>query len=297
MTHSSIWPLTILLTLAGPCLSASSQEKLSESLTFYASFDSGADADFAVGDDRLRTLVSTKPDPQTKSGLHTEDQTSVTKDEGLGDSGALKFTKRNAKWIFYSAEKNVSYTGKNWSGTVSVWLRLDPADLDPGYNDPIQLTTRTWNDGAFFVDFDKEGSPRDFRLGAFPDLTAWNPDKADVPEDKRPLLKVKKPPFTKDEWTHVVFTWEKFNSGDDNGTATFYLNGENNGTITGWNQTFTWKPDEEKRLYLGLNYQGLLDDLSCFSRALTGNEVADLYKMKKGLHQLIPKDKSRPKAK
>ena len=265
--------------------------KLSQALTFHASFDEGVSADVAKGSANLFTITATKPKQKTEKGLLTEGKTTLEKDAGLGGKGgALKFSARNAKWIYYPAENNVPYKTTDWSGTVSLWLKLDPADLDPGYNDPVQLTTRTWNDGSFFVDFDKSGDPRDFRLGVFPDLTVWNPEKKEVPEDKRPLFKVSNPPFSKAEWTHVAFTWRNFNNGDKKGVATFYLNGKRQGQITGWQQTFTWKEDEEKRLYLGLNYQGLLDDVSCFNRALSDKEVAAVFAAKDGLRTLLEGD-------
>ncbi|MEZ5327056.1 MAG: LamG-like jellyroll fold domain-containing protein [Verrucomicrobiales bacterium] len=267
------------------------EEGWQESLAFLASFDGPtADADQAIGDGKIYTLVQDGEAP-SKAGLHADGSTVLIPDQGLGGSGAMQFKKRDAPWLFYKAEDNVAYSDKDWSGTVSVWLRLDSADLDPGFCDPIQLTTRAWNDGAMFVDFDKEGAPRDFRLGVYPDLAVWNPDKKEVPDEERPLLKVSKPPFSRDQWTHVAFTWQKFNSGDKSGVATFYLNGKRQGSIEGWNQTFTWKADEEKRLYIGLNYQGLLDDLACFNRALSDDEIASVYANKDGLKPLVSKPK------
>ena len=175
------------------------------------------------------------------------------------------------------------YAKTNWSGSVSCWLKLNPEqDLEPGYCDPIQITTRAWNDGSFFVDFDEKGDPRDFRLGAFADLLVWNPEKKEVPIEQRPLHSVTNPPFSRDQWTHVAFTWDKFNTGEKDGVATFYLNGHLQGSITGWNQQFTWKEDEESRLYLGLNYIGLFDELSCYDRALTSEEIVSIYQNQKG---------------
>jgi hypothetical protein len=189
----------------------------------------------------------------------------------------LHFTEREIPFVFYKGSENVAYRKENWSGTVSLWLRLDPEeDLDPGYTDPIQITTRTWNDAAIFVDFDQQGDPRDFRLGVFSDLRAWNPENADVPEDKRPLLKVRNPPFDRDRWTHVAVTWESFNRASRDGVAAFYLKGELKGQIIDWEQTFTWAADEEIRIYVGLYYIGYFDELSCFDRPLSTAEIGYL---------------------
>ena len=132
---------------------------LLKSFTFYASFNRGIDADFAHGDPNLYTIVSGKPDFKTAVGLRAEGMTKLIKGKGLSGD-ALQFTRRDAKKLFYKAKKNLAYGRREWSGTVSLWLRLDPEkDLDPGYCDPIQITPRQWNDGAFFVDFDRAGDP------------------------------------------------------------------------------------------------------------------------------------------
>ncbi|MGK0185015.1 MAG: hypothetical protein ACI9R3_000789 [Verrucomicrobiales bacterium] len=276
--------LAIALSLMITHANSVADESLKESLTFLSAFDGKTDADYAAGDATLYTLTKGNDHPST-AGMHTDGKTTLVTEEGLGGSGALKFAERDAPWLFYKAEDNVPYVTKDWMGTVSVWLRLDSADLDPGFNDPIQLTTRAWNDGAMFIDFNKEGSPRDFRLGVYPDLAVWNPDKKDVADEMRPLLKVLDPPFARDKWTHVAFTWEKFNNNDKEGIAAFYLDGKRQGSIEGWNQMFTWGKDEEKRLYIGLNYQGLMDDLACFDRALTDNEIAAVFAHKEGLRK------------
>lgn len=254
-----------------------------KALTFYASFDNGADADFAKGNPRLFTRTATKPAWTSKAGLQTDGLTKL--EPGLGLSGgALRFTERNAKWVFYKADKNLPYSNTNWSGSVSAWLRLDPQkDLDPGYCDPIQITTRKWNDGSFFVDFDKDGDPRDFRLGAFADFLAWNPENKnvnDISEDDRPLIKVKNPPFGSEKWTHICFTWKRFNTGKKDGVASFYLDGKHVGDLKDWNQTWTWKDEEESRILIGLNYVGLFDDLMCFDRALSAKEIQSIHGLK-----------------
>ena len=245
---------------------------LKSALTFYASYDKGLDADLAKGDNQLYTLVNKQP----KAGNHTENKSRLAKGKGLtGD--ALLFTKRNAKWLFYDGVKNFKFEKKNWSGTVSFWLKVDPInELDPGYVDPIQITPFTWNNASFFVDFNKDGNPRSFRLGAFADKPVWNPENKDVPESQRPLVPAKSNPFSKEKWTHVAFTWERFNTGKKDGVSSLYLNGKKEGSITGWNQQFSWS-GKPHRILIGLNYMGLFDDLSCFNRALSDNEIAKLY--------------------
>ena len=210
----------------------------------------------------------------------------MAKGRGLS-GGALLFTRRNAKWLLYDGAKNFHYAEKNWSGTVSFWLKVDPInELDPGYVDPIQITPNTWNDASFFVDFNKDGNPRAFRLGAFADKPVWNPANKDVPESERPLVPAKSTPFDKDKWTHVAFPWERFNTGKKDGVATLYLNGNKEGSITGWNQQFSWS-GKEHRIMIGLNYMGLFDELACFNRALTASEIKRIHDHQAGLATLL----------
>ncbi len=260
-------------------------ESIGKALTFYASFDRGIEADLSKGNPSLYTITTRQPEEVVRRGLHAQGQTEWATGQGIKGGAALKFNVRNAPWIFYQGEGNVQYRQKNWEGSVSLWLKLDPeTELAPGFADPLQLTTRAWNDAAFFVDFNKDGNPRDFRLGAFADLALWNPGKKEIPEGQRPLLPVQSPPFDKDQWTHVMFTWSKFNTGEKDGVARLYLNGRHQGDIEGWNQIFTWKDDESIKLYLGLNYIGLLDEVSCFNRALSQKEIQWIFENPMGLH-------------
>ena len=274
-----------LLSLNGGDLRADDAE-IRAALTLHASFDNGTDADFAKGDKRLYTWTDRKKNV-ARAGLHTDGKSVVAKGAGKFGS-ALEFKAGDAPWIFYQARENLAYRNKDWGGSVSLWLKCDPVDgLADGYCDPVQLTPRAWNDAAFFLDFNKEGSPRDFRLGAFADLNVWNPEKADVPESKRPLLTAKKPGFSKDRWTHIVFTWEGFNSGSKKATAKLYIDGKHNGTLSGWDQQFTWSDSETSRLLLGLLYVGWLDEFSCFDRALTPDEVKSIHGREGGVGALL----------
>ena len=255
---------------------------LKTALTFYASFDGGTDADISRGDKRLFTLIGKEP----KLGNKTEGMSRMVKGRGLSGD-ALLFTKRNAKWLLYDGAKNFHFAEKNWSGSVSFWLKVDPINgLDPGYVDPIQITPNTWNDASFFVDFAKDGNPRSFRLGAFADKSVWNPENKDVPEPQRPLVPAKSNPFGSDKWTHVAFTWENFNTGKKNGVATLYLDGKNEGIITEWNQKFSWA-GKPHRILIGLNYMGLFDELACFNRALSSKEIKRIFDHQKSLNELI----------
>ena len=87
-------------------------------------------------------------------------------------------------------------------------------------------------------------------------------------------------------WTHVAFTWENFNTGKKDGVATLYLDGKNEGSITKWNQKFSWA-GKPHRILIGLNYMGLFDELACFNRALSSKEINHIFDHQKSLNELI----------
>jgi hypothetical protein len=276
--------LGIFLLLAGAEL-LSAQANLKQALTFHAPFDGGVDAAFAKGDKRLYTAPDYKKLGEAKAGLHAA-QVELARGRGrFGD--ALWFKKKNARAIYYAAPGNVAFDPRNWTGTTSFWLKLDPdQDLEPGYCDPIQLTPKTYNDAAIWVDFTKDDTPRHFRLGVFGDLRSWNPQ--DLPPDKNPdflnrLVVVKKTPFGRDRWVQVTVTHSGLGSGK--GTAKLYLNGKLQGTTPVIKEPFTWNL-AEATIRLGLSYVGLFDDLAIFDRALTDSEVAALHGLKEGIQSL-----------
>ena len=252
---------------------------------FLASFDGTPNAQVARGDGRLRMATTT--DRQTLLEDWTGRHLSVAAGEGrYGD--ALRFTAKAKEVPFYQGIES-GYSPQNWSGTVSMWLKLDPnKDLEPGYCDPLQITERAWNDGAFFVDFDKE-LPRDFRLGVFADLKFWNPNNTAweaLPVAQRPMVVVKQPPFASDQWTHVCFTWSDVNSASGSESrADFYLNGQHQGTLQR-PLKFTWDK-ERAAMMLGINYIGLMDELSIFSTPLDASQVQQLFQLEGGLQTLL----------
>ena len=247
-----------------------------DALLLHASFDSGVDADTAKGDKKLYTATSYKDRGDAKPGLHHSDASHVP-GRGRNGTGALEFRKKNEKAVYFQGAGNTNYAAGNLSGTVSFWLKLDPeTDLAPGFCDPIQITDEAYNDSAIWVDFTKDEKPRHFRLGVFGELKVWNPQN--LPPDKFPafakrLVAVKKTPFAKDKWTNVAITFDRLGSG--NGTATLYLNGQSQGTTESIPERFEWD-QARSAIRLGVNYVGLFDDLTVFSRPLTAAEVKRL---------------------
>ena len=260
---------------------------LRDALLFHAGFDDGWDAGFASGDARLHTAPSYKELDKAMPGIGNPD-VEIASDAGVFQD-ALRFNAKNQHAIFYRAENNVAYSESGWSGTISFWLSLDPAsDLEPGFCDPIQITDAAYNDAAIWVDFTPE-NPRQFRLGVFGDLNAWNPEN--TPQDENPdftnrVVVVDPQPFSRGEWTHVVITHDSLGSAQG-GAASLYLDGRLQEARTGISEPFTWDVTEAA-IRLGVNYVGLFDELAIFDRPLTETEIQTLAELESGVIELRP---------
>lgn len=258
------------------------QISLNYKLVLYSSFDSVCDLNLSGGDGWICTADSIARE-NVRVGNFRSDAEIVPGAGRYGD--ALRFKSVSKQVLFYKGEE-FEYREQDWDGTVSFWLKLDPnKDLEPGYCDPLQVTDKKWNDAAMFVDFDKD-LPRDFRLGVFSDFDHWNPKKTaweKVPADKRPLVTVHEPPFSGDDWTHVVYTFKDINSSQGlDATCALYLNGELQGTIKR-PMKFSWDRSRVAMM-IGINYIGDFDELAVWERALTDEDVKRLYRQPGGIH-------------
>ena len=265
---------------------------LRDALCFHASFDSGTKADFARGDAALYHAPSVDRRDQATPGLPDSGEMVLRAAPGGRAGRALQFTKAQAPLVFFKAEKNFPSPAAGWAGAVSFWLSVDPAaDLAEGFCDPIQLTSKKWDDAAIFVEFEKRASGIPFRLGVYADTPVWNPQGRkweEIPAAEKPLLAVPKPPFAKDAWTHVAVTIERFNTGKSEGVARLYLNGREVGKLGPRLQTFTWDAARSV-VMIGVGYVGFMDDLAPYDRALTAEEIAFLHERKPDLAPLHPK--------
>lgn len=258
--------------------------QLKASLRLAATFDQGYHADMAKGDAQMYGTASYDPQGDGIASMIPEEVT-LAKEKGRFGH-ALEFKRKGKASIFYQSQDNMTYSQTNWSGTISLWLSLDPeTDLAPGYTDPIQITDAGYDDAAFWVDFSNK-NPRSFRMGVYGDVTVWNPQK--IGPDENPafnnrLLPASDRPFARGKWTHVVVSFSGLNS--EKGQATFYINGKSQGSreIT---EPFTWELDKSK-IFLGLSYVGLMDEVAIFDQALSAEEVQSLYLLPEGLNSLI----------
>ena len=261
---------------------------LSNALTFHASFNHGPDADFGKGDKKIYTgdfKGSRQQDEiPTTVGLGTPP---LVIEKGKGKHGdALAFTKDNSHVVFYKLEKNIQYSERDFKGSVSLWMSLDPNEIPDQYCDPMQLTDKYYASDAIWIDITKNDVPSDLRLGVLGDERVWDVHKRQGAAEEFfwHLLKISNPPFEKGKWTHVAVTWEL--NGSDIGRAKLYFNGEYAGQSGPIREPFLWDVSKVTlRLGTG-NYIGLMDDISLFNKALTPGEIKMLYSLKNGVAEL-----------
>ena len=258
-------------------------------MTFYASFDNGTTADFALGDANMYTANASYGNSRRvlkgiQVGMNNSDHRII---EGKGQSGsAFEFGKKSSNVIFYKSKDNIAYDPKNWSGTISFWLSVDPSTDLGGYTDPIQITDANYNDASIWVDFTDEDPP-DFRLGVIGDKNSWTLDTLNSPfmvEFEKRLVNVESPPFTRKTWTHILITYDGL--GTPQSLASLYLNGKKKGAISGIDDPFTWELDESN-IFLGLGFTGLMDELSIFNKSLTDKQAMELYQLKGGIKSIL----------
>ena len=264
---------------------AQTHTALARALTFHASFDVGLDADFSRGEKTayIRTKTGLVP-----AALNDE----LTLAPGAGRfGGALHFPKKGNTRPLFKDGGTLGYNGQSWSATVSVWLRLDPEkDLEPGYCDPVQIVGDDGKKGFIFLEWSKDETPRFFRFAIRPLQNIWDPKNVGwgaLPFEQRPMVQVARAPFSREAWTHAVFTLDKINDKSAKPTGRLWLNGKLQGAIENWDLTFAWAPDAAN-LVLGAAYVGHLDDLAVFDRALTAAEVQQLMALKNGIRDLRP---------
>jgi len=268
-----------ILVFCGAAAAVPVPESLRASLSFHASFDRAFDADIARGDRRIYSAPDYKQQGSAKPGLGEVDA-AIEKGAGIAGSDALRFRSKNTHALFFRGDRNVALAG----GTFSFWLRLDPQkDLAPGFSDPVQITDKAYNDSAIWVDFTKDDVPRHFRLGVFGSLKSRNP--GNTPEDKNPeflrrLIIVERPPFSRDGYTHVAVTWGRLGTAGA-GSASLYLNGKLVSSAKGIREAFEWDLSR-LAIRLGVNYTGLMDEVTVFDRALNARDIGALYEAGSG---------------
>lgn len=274
-------PFLLPLLLLAHSATAGEVDALRQALSLHASFDHGFDADFAKGPGNCFVRVGKENQP----AKNTETLRQLPSGGRFG--GALHFVRKDTLKPQFSGAA-LGYNPENWTGSVSVWLKLDPdKDLEPGYCDPVQITGDDYKKGYIFLEWSKDETPRFFRYAIRPLFHIWNPDGVqwgDIPYEKRPMVQVANAPFSRDHWTQALFTFEGISGKNPKAVppvGRLYLNGKLQGSIEKWDLTFGWDP-AAVLLTLGAAYVGYMDDLCVFNKALNEAEAKALYELPKG---------------
>lgn len=273
-----------LLACLLPALPAAAQSpSLADALTLHASFDRELNADFSRGDKTCSVRQGKELKPATPN-----DEVRLAAGAGRF-GGALHFPKKGATRPQFKGEGVLGYAPERWNASVSVWLRLTPdQDLEPGYCDPVQIVGDDGKKGFIFLEWSKDETPRFFRYAIRPLAEIWNPDNLkwdEIPAAKRPMVQIANAPFSRETWTHVLFTLENVNDRNAKPRGQLFINGQLQGSIDGWDLRFGWDP-AQVQLVLGAAYVGHLDDLAVFNRALTPAEVKQVYGLPNGIADL-----------
>ncbi len=280
---TSLASLTALTLVTVPTLPAQTPADLGRALTLHAPFDTDFNATFSRGEKTCYYRLGKETVP-----AQANDEIKLLPTGGRF-GGGLHFTKKGKSNPQFKGPDVLNYNDKTWSATVSVWLKLDPdKDLAPGYCDPVQIIGDDTKKGFIFLEWSKDETPRLFRYAIRPLFHIWNPTGAqwaDLPAAKRPAVEVARAPFSREAWTHAVFTLENINDKSKKPSGKLYLNGQLQGAIEGWDLTFGWDP-AKVLLVLGASYVGHMDDLAVFNRPLTAAEVKLLHGLKTGVREL-----------
>ena len=264
---------------------AEARAKLSRALTLHASFDKGLDADFSRGDKKCyvqqgQMLVPAKPNEEVK----------LAADAGRF-GGALHFPKKGTYRPSFKDGGVLGYNAKSWSASVSAWLRLNPdqgsgagllrSDSNHRRRQQERLHLPGMVQGRNAAILPLRHPP------ALPHLEPGQRPMGGHPVRETPMVQVARAPFSREKWTHVVFTLENINDKSKPPVGKLYLNGKLQGAIEKWDMTFDWDP-AKVLLVLGASYVGYMDDLAVFDRPLTDVEVDRIYGLKNGIRELYP---------
>ena len=252
-------------------------ETLRAHTCLYASFDDTVRADVCRGSDV----------PTMNADVVQHDP------NGGAFDGGLVFSARDHGWaedeFTFLAKDNFPYRESSFDGTIAFWLNVDPdADLHPEFPvDPFHIS-RHAADASFYIDLTKPndwryGSPRKLRFGFYNDSPEQNMFVGGQ------LIVVSDLLWDDGEWHHVAATFRNCNSGQADGAAAVYIDGEQRGTMSGYEHKITW--DVEKlKIGLGQRLVGEMDEVLILDTALNADEVNAFLDLEEPLSELFDAD-------
>jgi concanavalin A-like lectin/glucanase superfamily protein len=279
--HAGIFRGLIIMSVANhPATALGGEASIRQAVLLYASFDEAVRADFGNGGRDFATRTGTPNDPNTYLFKKGFDATLFRSAPGKGaHGGALEVVDvlPNNGRIFLPVRGHLDFKKGGWGGAVSVWINTDPNEkLKTPFCDPIQITQKGANNGGIWVDFNNAKPKRDLRMGVFP---AAAPGQKGISEDdpNAPMVRVPGISFRVGEWHHIVLSWQNFDTGKNDAHADLYIDAKHLGSVKDRAIAMDWDVDKAG-IYVAVNFIGLLDELATFSRPLTQEEVALLYR-------------------
>ncbi len=277
MTNSGLFTMAIILGLL--ILTAipvdAGDDALQKAVSFYASFDESLTPEIGVGPIMTRSGDPTDPKKFTFAPGYNKDIYKIVK-KGIA-GGCLDATDvlPNRGRFSYPVKGNLAFKKGGWGGACSMWINMNPAALKLTFCDPVQITQKGANNGGIWFDFN-DAKPRDLRMGVFPAVPDGKTGAKESDADA-PMVRVPKVAFKAGEWHHIVLSWDNFDTGKPNASATLYIDGKKIGDVKDRAIAMDW--DIEKAgIYTAVGYTGLFDEMACFNRALTVAEVTALHK-------------------
>jgi hypothetical protein len=283
-----MWTIAIacVILIAAAVPASAGEDALKKAVTFYASFDEGLMPDVGVGPIRTRFGDPKEPSKFIFKDGYDKNIYKINKQNGLAGNclEAIDVLKDRGRF-FYPVKGNLAYKKGGWGGACSMWILMDPQALKLQFCDPVQITQKGANNGGIWFDFN-DAKPRDLRMGVFPAVPEGKTGAKESDADA-PMVRLPKIGFKADVWHHIVLSWSNFDTGKPNAVATLYIDGKAIGSVKDRAIAMDW--DIEKAgIYTAVGYTGLLDEMACFNRALTQEEVTALHKTH-GLLQSLKK--------
>jgi hypothetical protein len=199
----------------------------------------------------------------------------VTQGEQGRYGEALDFPGEDA-WIEYPAAGNFPLSRNPSEGSILLWLRPAPSALDAtGSMELLEVHDDRPLDGAFRLSL-LTGAEPFLVFTVYPSLPGREMDATPC------IVAAPIPHWASEEWHHVAITWEGLNLLDSKLRLSIFLDARLEEEKEFPSPAIQWQ-SLEQTLLIGRGYQGLLDELALFERALRAREIRTIFDHPEGV--------------
>jgi len=195
---------------------------------------------------------------------------------GQGRYGeALAFPGEDA-WIEYPAAGNFPLYRGSSEGSILLWLRPERSALDAtGSMELLEVHDDRPLDGAFRLSL-LTGTEPFLVFSIYPSL----PGPA---LDATPCIAAAPiPHWASDEWHQIAIAWEGLNRQDSKLSLSIFLDACLEAEKEFPSPAIQWQ-GQEQTILIGRGFQGLLDELALFDRALRAREIRTIFDHPEGV--------------